>query len=51
MIDSSVSRPLAGSSLFGPRSGMFLTPVGGLGAPGVAELKLALTGRGNEAIP
>jgi hypothetical protein len=30
---------------------MFLTPVRGLGAPEVAELKLALTGRGNEAIP
>jgi hypothetical protein len=51
MVDSSASRPLAGSSLFGPRSGMFLTPVGGLGVPEVAELKLALRGRGNEAIP
>jgi hypothetical protein len=30
---------------------MFLTPVRGLGAPEVAELKLALTGHGNEAIP
>ena len=42
MVHSTVSRPCAGSSLFGPRSGMSLTPVRGLGAPGGGSTK---TGR------
>ena len=42
VLHSTVSRPFAGSSLFGPRSGMSLTPVRGLGVPGVAALKLAI---------
>ena len=51
VVDSQVSRAAAGVSLFGPRSGMSLTPVTGLGASGAAELKLAVTRRGDEAVP
>lgn len=41
MFDSAVSRPVAGSSLFGSDSGMSLTPVEGLSVSRVAVLKLA----------
>jgi hypothetical protein len=52
IVDSTVSRPAAGVSLFGPRSGISLTPVTGpRRASGAAELKLAVTRRGNEAVP
>jgi hypothetical protein len=51
-VDSTVSRPAAGVSLFGPRSGMSLTPVTGpRRASGTAELKLAVVRHGNEAVP
>ena len=52
IVDSTVSRPAAGVSLFGPRSGMSLTPVTGpRRASGAAELKLAVVRHGNEAVP
>ena len=52
VVDSTVSRPAAGVSLFGPRSGMSLTPVTGpRHASGAAELKLAVVRHGNEAVP
>ena len=51
-VDSTVSRPAAGVSLFGPGSGMSLTPVTGpRRTSGAAELKLAVVRHGNEAVP
>jgi hypothetical protein len=50
VVDSTVSRPCAGSSLFGPRSGMSLTPVAGRRAQ-VAVLKLAVVAARQRAIP